>query len=466
MLDKLTKWISDSFTQWLTHDEPYEGIPLCDFERIRYELRPCDVLLIEGRSRVSEIIRTITQSSWSHAALYIGRLHDIQDPKTRNLISAHFKGPPDTQLLIEGIMGKGGLVSDLMSYQKDHIRLCRPRGLSRQDAQQVIAYAVRKLGHDYDVRHVIDLARFLLPWTLFPRRFRSKLFEYHPGDSTKTVCSTLIAEAFNHVEFPILPLVKHHATKKLELITRNPRLYSPRDFDYSPYFEIIKYPFVEFADYAMYRQLPWNREGLISHDRMGVREGLTFETHKNKEKPKTKDGDDIRDEENKKEKKDKKDNGDTKDSDNTKNTRSIKDTGDTGDTKDARNITKSLEVEEQNKTKERQKILEPKKLNESTVKDIIEEKSATALNMIKKNPLTKKFFNNREAKAIVENKSSLETKQEFKTDESQANKTENKPSEETENLHKDPQKNLRENNPSIKEAELPRLPTNPSMPQS
>ncbi len=286
MLGTLTKWISDSFTNWLTFDHPYEGIPLCDFERIRYELRPCDVLLIEGRSRVSEIIRTITQSSWSHAALYIGRLHDIQDPKVRNLVSAHFKGPPDTQLLVEGIMGKGGLVSDIMSYQKDHIRLCRPRGLSRQDAQQVISYAIRKLGHDYDVRHVLDLARFLLPWTLFPRRFRSKLFEYYPGDSTKTVCSTLIAEAFNHVEFPILPLVKQHETKGIELITRNPKLYTPRDFDYSPYFEIIKYPFVEFADYAMYRQLPWNREGLISHDRVGIRDSIKTSLKTQKIQPK------------------------------------------------------------------------------------------------------------------------------------------------------------------------------------
>lgn len=272
MFDSLFRWVTDPFIRWLTFDHPYEGIPLCDFERIRYELRPCDVLLIEGRSRVSEIIRSITQSSWSHSALYIGRLHDIQDPKIRNILSSHFKGSPESQLLIEGNMGKGTEVTDLMYYKNDHIRLCRPRGLSRQDAQEVINYAVRRLGHGYDVRQIFDLARFLLPWTLFPRRFRSKLFEYHPGESTRTVCSTIIAEAFSSVEFPILPLVKHHDTKGVELITRNPKLYTPRDFDYSPYFEIIKYPFVEFADYAMYRRLPWNREGLISHDEVGIKE--------------------------------------------------------------------------------------------------------------------------------------------------------------------------------------------------
>ncbi len=264
------KWLTDACIRWLTYERPVEGVPLCDFERIRYELRPGDVLLIEGRSRVSDIIKSITQSSWSHAALYIGRLHEIENPKLQNLLSLHFQGSPDTQLLIEGIMGKGTIVSSITTYEFDHIRLCRPRGLSRRDAQAVIGYAIQRLGTDYDVQGILDLARFLLPWSLFPRRFRSSLFDFHPGQATRTACSSMIAQAFTSVEFPILPLVKTHATKGLELITRNPKLFSPRDFDYSPYFEIIKYPFIEFADYAMYRKLPWNREGLISHDRVGI----------------------------------------------------------------------------------------------------------------------------------------------------------------------------------------------------
>ena len=53
--------------------------PMCDFERMRYELRTGDVLLVEGRSRISGIIRYLTQSSWAHSALYIGKIHDIDD---------------------------------------------------------------------------------------------------------------------------------------------------------------------------------------------------------------------------------------------------------------------------------------------------------------------------------------------------------------------------------------------------
>jgi hypothetical protein len=294
MFSKIYNWILNIFVQWLTTDRPYEGIPLCDFERIRYELRPCDVLLIEGRSRVSDIIRGITQSSWSHTALYIGRLHDIEDPKIRNLLSIHFHGSADSQLLIEGIMGQGTIVSKLSTYEKDHIRLCRPRGLSRRDAQNVISFAIQRLGEEYDVRQILDLARFLLPWTFMPRRMRSHLFELNVGESTKTVCSSMLAEAFASVEFPILPLVKQHAEQGIELITRNPKLYTPRDFDYSPYFDIIKYPFVEFADYAMYRKLPWNREGLMSHDGIGVRSlGPTFAEENPKPKKKKKKDDPI-----------------------------------------------------------------------------------------------------------------------------------------------------------------------------
>jgi hypothetical protein len=85
------------------------------------------------------------------------------------------------------------------------------------------------------------------------------------GDHTKTVCSTVIAEAFQNVSFPILPVIQTSAEKGYELIPRNPRLITPRDFDYSPYFEIIKYPFIQVVEQGMYRSLPWNETGLTSN---------------------------------------------------------------------------------------------------------------------------------------------------------------------------------------------------------
>lgn len=253
------------FLEWLAFEKPNTDLPLCDFERIRYEIRPCDVLLVEGRSRVSEVIKQVTQSPWSHSCLYIGRLHDVDDLVLRQQLSEKFKGDPDVQLVIEGYLGKGTIVSPLENYKTDHIRICRPRGLSRQDAQKITAHAIRQLGTDYNVRQILDLARFMVPWSIMPKRWSSSLFQHHVGPSTKTVCSTMIAEAFACIDFPILPVVKRHEETGIELFPRNPLLFTPRDFDYSPYFEIIKYPFIAFAE-GPYRSLPWNRQGFVSYD--------------------------------------------------------------------------------------------------------------------------------------------------------------------------------------------------------
>lgn len=264
------KFLTKKLTHWLIADRPPPETRLCDFERIRYELRPCDVMLIEGRSRVADVIMNVTQSPWSHAMIYIGRLHDIEDPNMRAVVQKHFDGPPDTQLMIEGLLGSGIIVNPITLYKDDHIRLCRPRGLSHTDAQKVTSHAIECLGHEYDIRQIIDLYRFLLPWSIFPRTWRSSLFKKLPGKATKTVCSTMIAEAFMSIDFPILPVIRKDVHENLKLRKRNPKLYTPSDFDYSPYFDIIKYPFIDYQHHAMYRHLPWedNDEMEASHETM------------------------------------------------------------------------------------------------------------------------------------------------------------------------------------------------------
>ncbi len=255
--------LTSPLIKWLNKSKESREFPLSNFERIRYEVKPCDVLLVEGRTRVSEVIKLLTQSSWSHAALYLGRLHDIEDVSIRDIVSQHFDGEPDTQLIIESQLGLGTVVRPLSVYELDHLRICRPKGLSFGDSQEVIHYAVSRLGIDYDVRHIFDLARFLFPWWILPRKWRSTLFESHPSQSTKTVCSTMIAEAFNFIQFPILPLVKKSDNDRIQLFRCNPKLCTPSHFDYSPYFEIIKYPFMD-GEHAGYRLLPWQGDSQLS----------------------------------------------------------------------------------------------------------------------------------------------------------------------------------------------------------
>jgi hypothetical protein len=259
-------WLGKRVIRWLIHEQQATDVPQCDFDRLSFEIRPCDVLLVEGRSRVSEVIKTITQSQWTHSALYIGRLHDIQDKVTREHISWLYDGDPNDQLLIEPLLGKGTIVSSLKEYAEDHVRICRPMGLVRSDVEQVVNFAAQHLGRDYDVRQLLDLARFVFPYGFLPRRWRSSLFEHNVGLPTRTVCSTMIAAAFSSVHFPILPVVRRTESGAIKLYKRNTRLYVPRDFDTSPYFAIIKYPMLGMDDLAVYRQLPWDTEGVVCND--------------------------------------------------------------------------------------------------------------------------------------------------------------------------------------------------------
>lgn len=260
---RLVAWL----TQQLTRERsPIETAPLYDFARLKHELRPCDVILIEGRSHVSDVIKLITQSPWTHTALYIGRLHDIEDQDLRERVKRHFKGEFNAQLIIEAQLGEGTVISTVEKYSDSHIRLCRPKGISHHDVQKVIAYTIRRLGTNYDVRQILDLARFMFPYGILPRRWRSSLFRHNVGQATRTVCSTMLAEAFQTVQFPVLPFAEHTKEGLIHLYQRNPRLFTPRDFDYSPYFDIIKYPFFGLDDVSIYRKLPWRGRDIYCND--------------------------------------------------------------------------------------------------------------------------------------------------------------------------------------------------------
>jgi hypothetical protein len=253
--------------QWLTHEPKTSEVMPYDYKRLKYEIRPGDVLLIEGRSRVSSIIRRVTQSSWTHAALYIGRQIDFEDDELQSIVAKRIDKKPNRRLVIEGMLDKGTIVSTLSTYRNHHIRICRPIGIAPDDLQKVVAYAVRSLGQPYNVRHLLDLMRFMLPWGLLPRRWGSTLFRTASGEPESDICSSLIAKAFSSVQFPILPYIKMNGDESMEVFHRNPHLYSPKDFDFSPYFNIIKYPlFNPEEPLPYYRRLPWTQSDLQHQD--------------------------------------------------------------------------------------------------------------------------------------------------------------------------------------------------------
>jgi hypothetical protein len=197
-------------------------------------LQPGDVLLIDGDTRISVAIKYLTQSSWSHAALCIAKPNDLD--------------AANANILLEVDVTEGVRLVPLSLYANMHTRICRPIGLTADEIRAVIDYAVARVGRMYDMRHIWDLARYLVPVPPVPTRWRRRLLALGSGDPTRAICSTLIAEAFHSVNYPILPEVvlsrdsdieAEHAYAELRHIQEH-GLYMPRDFDVSPYFQIIK----------------------------------------------------------------------------------------------------------------------------------------------------------------------------------------------------------------------------------
>ncbi|GAA0719096.1 YiiX/YebB-like N1pC/P60 family cysteine hydrolase [Dokdonella soli] len=194
-----------------------------------------DVLLVEGTSRFASAIRTITQSNWSHAALFIG------DALTAST------GDP-APLFVEADINAGVRAVPLDHYAHLHTRICRPVGLDDTEIDALIAYAVARIGNQYDLRNVIDLARYLVRPPPVPDRYRRRLLAFGGGDPTRAICSSLIAAAFASIRYPVLPdieLVRGKGVGGEEqareiLHIRDSSLYAPRDFDMSPYFRIVK----------------------------------------------------------------------------------------------------------------------------------------------------------------------------------------------------------------------------------
>ena len=262
-------WLERRTIAWLVIEKKKgEVLSPINFEHLLGEVRMGDVLLVEGRTRVAHAVRGITNSIWTHSALVIGTLDKIRDPALRSVACSYLRDDErEAPLIVESELGCGTTVSSILRYRDHHLRLCRPQGLSYTDARRVSTYALLHLGAGYNVRQILDLARFLVPWwAVLPRRWHSSLFEHNSQDPTRLICSTMIANAFNRIRFPVVPLVVQNEGR-FSMLQRNPRLITPRDFDHSPYFSIIKYPLLGEDDIEFYKKLPWSEQGLAEEAR-------------------------------------------------------------------------------------------------------------------------------------------------------------------------------------------------------
>ncbi len=206
---------------------------------------------------MSQVVKYLTMSPWSHSALYVGS-GLLRDPASRSEVRRRF-GSEARYLIVEALVDKGVVVSPLIKYIDFNIRICRPHGLDREQIETVVGYVLSRIGFTYDRRNILDLFRYLLPLHLLPMRLREDALHFGSGRDTETICSSLLAEAFRQVGHPILPMhVRRGAAMpgKLRqsvlgrptrrawsgfLKARHPTLCVPQDFDLSPHFDVVKF---------------------------------------------------------------------------------------------------------------------------------------------------------------------------------------------------------------------------------
>jgi len=229
----------------------YKPFSITDTESLGRCLQPGDVLLVEGNLRISIAIKYLTQSTWSHAAMYVGDAPGLRNEEGEILD------------LIEADLSRGVIAVPLSKYAAFNTRICRPVKLTMDDRQKLIRFMRDSLGKAYDLKNVIDLMRYLLPNPPVPVSWRRRMLAFGSGDPTRAICSTLIAQAFQSVRYPILPEIERTRTlrpggigyaEKEILHIRHHSLFTPRDFDISPYFNVVKPTLENGFDY---KKLNW-----------------------------------------------------------------------------------------------------------------------------------------------------------------------------------------------------------------
>src|SRR6185503_12217587 len=125
-------------------------LPTSSRDLIAATLRKGDVVLVEGTSRFSSAIKYLSQSTWSHAALYIG----------------DHLGPPadgaEANVLVDVDINEGVRVFPMSAFSNLHTRICRPVGLSDAEINQLVTFMVSRVGYSYDLKNILDLARYLI----------------------------------------------------------------------------------------------------------------------------------------------------------------------------------------------------------------------------------------------------------------------------------------------------------------
>ena len=105
---RIVGWLLDRMSDWAVGllTKPLKSYALHipnDIAALKRHIRKGDVVLVEGNERISECIKYLTQSSWSHSALYVGDEPIRRDPAMKAPLVAQF-GEEANFLVVEAIV--------------------------------------------------------------------------------------------------------------------------------------------------------------------------------------------------------------------------------------------------------------------------------------------------------------------------------------------------------------------------
>ncbi len=220
-----------------SYDLPFEN----NMGGLLQEILPGDVVLISGNSRLSDIIKLVTRSIWSHCALYVGNGNIIEADNLRydNGNVVHMKKAEV-------------IVSPLEKYRLYNMRVKRPVQLTSEDREIVIAEAYAHKGKGYDQKNLIN---FLLK-EIGLKKFSP--FANIGSEDKEEMCSGLIVQSFQTVNYPILPYTAHVRKKDITIKKRNHTQFAPGDFDRasSQFWKTVT--FQGIGSDKHYREIQWD----------------------------------------------------------------------------------------------------------------------------------------------------------------------------------------------------------------
>ena len=192
------------------------SVPAAAVESLAGVLCRGDVLLSEGTTRASILVKCLTRSPWSHVSMYVGPLDDGHDPRC----------------IVEADIAEGVRSIRLSELDAVKIRVLRPRSLDSVHRSRLAEWVTSRIGSEYDHAHAWLLGRRLL--RLPARASLGSSASTAASTATRFICCSLLAHALASVGLPIAPA--HAAT---DSTAADQASITPADFERAPVFEVI-----------------------------------------------------------------------------------------------------------------------------------------------------------------------------------------------------------------------------------